>query len=64
MQEKEAQAARQQVSRKQQKKQRKLSPQTLFLRQFVFVFTSLASQVLCGETALAFYRGRWHMEVL
>jgi Transposase DDE domain len=40
MQEKEAQAARKKVSRKHQKKQRKLSTKTLFLRQFVCVFTS------------------------
>ena len=63
MQEKEAQAARKKVSRKHQKKQRKLSAKTLFLRQFVLVFTSLASEVLCGETALALYRCRWQIEL-
>lgn len=61
MQEKEAQAARKKVSRKHQKKQRKLSTKTLFLRQFVCVFTSLSSTVLCGETALALYRCRWQI---
>src|SRR5215471_18683895 len=63
LQEKEAQAARKQVSRKHQKKQRKLSTKTLFLRQFVCVFTSVSSQVLCGETALALYRCRWQIEL-
>jgi hypothetical protein len=64
MQAKEAQAARKKVSRQHQKKQRKLSTKTLFLRQFVCVFTSLSSTVLCGETALALYRCRWQIEVL
>jgi hypothetical protein len=59
----EAKAARKRVSRKHQKKQRKLSDRTLFLRQFVFVFTSLASEVLSGETALALYRCRWQIEL-
>jgi len=63
MQEKEAQAARKKVSRKHQKKQRKLSTKTLFLRQFVCVFTSLSSTALCGETALALYRCRWQIEL-
>lgn len=63
MQEKEAQTARKKVARKHQRKQRKLSPKTLFLRQFVCVFTSLSSQVLCGETALALYRCRWQIEL-
>jgi len=63
MQEKEAQTARKKVCRKHQRKQRKLSPKTLFLRQFVCVFTSLSSQVLCGETALALYRCRWQIEL-
>lgn len=63
MQEKEAQAARKKVSRKHQRKQRKISTKTLFLRQFVLVFTSLAPQVLCGETALAIYRCRWQIEL-
>ena len=63
MQEKEAQAARKKVSRKHQRKQRKISTKTLFLRQFVLVFTSLSPQVLCGETALAIYRCRWQIEL-
>ena len=63
MQEKEAQAARKKVSRKHQRKQRKISSKTLFLRQFVLVFTSLSSQVLCGATALAIYRCRWQSEL-
>jgi hypothetical protein len=63
MQEKEAQAARKKGTRKHQKKQRKLSTKTLFLRQFVCVFTSLSSTVLCGETALALYRCRWQIEL-
>jgi hypothetical protein len=60
-QEKEAQAARKKVSRKHQKKQRNLSAKTLFLRPFVGVFPAGSSQVLCGATALALYRGRWHI---
>ena len=63
MQEKEAQTARKKVSRKHQKNQRKLSAKTLFLRQFVLVFTSLSSKVLCGETVLALYRCRWQIEL-
>jgi Transposase DDE domain len=63
MQEKEAQAARKKVSKKHQKLQRKLSAKTLFLRQFVLVFTSVSSHVLCGETALALYRCRWQIEL-
>src|SRR5215470_15014745 len=63
MQEKEAQAARKKVSRKHQRKQRKLSAKTLFLRQFVCVFTSISPTVLCGETALALYRCRWQIEL-
>jgi hypothetical protein len=55
----EAKEARKRVSRKHQKKQRKISEKTLFLRQFVLVFTSLASEVLSGETVLAIYRCRW-----
>ena len=46
---KEAKEASQRVSRTPQKKQRKLSEKTRFLRQFVLVFTSLASDVLSGE---------------
>jgi hypothetical protein len=63
MQEKEAQAARKKVAKKHQKLQRKLSAKTLFLRQFVLVFTSLSSTALCGETALALYRCRWQIEL-
>lgn len=60
---KEAQVARKKVSRKHQKKQRKLSEATLFLRQFVLVFTSLSSEVLSGEAVLALYRCRWQIEL-
>jgi hypothetical protein len=63
MQEKEAHAARQKVSRKQQRKQRNISTKPLLLRQCVFVFTSLSPQVLCGETALVIYRCRWQIEL-
>jgi hypothetical protein len=63
MQEKEARAARKKVARKHCKKQRKLSTKTLFLRQFVLVFTSLSSTTLCGEMALALYRCRWQIEL-
>jgi hypothetical protein len=54
----EAKAASRKVHRTHQKKQRKLSEKTRFLRQFVFVFTSLSSAVLSGETVLAIYRRR------
>ena len=60
---KEAKAARRRVCRTHQKKQRKLSEKTLFLRQFVLVFTSLSSEVLSGETVLALYRCRWQIEL-
>ena len=60
---KEAKEARKKVSRKHQKKQRKLSDKTLFLRQFVLVFTSLSSGLLSGEAVLAIYRCRWQIEL-
>jgi hypothetical protein len=60
---KEAQEARKRVSRQHQKKQRKLSEKTLFLRQFVMVFTSLAPDVVSGESVLAIYRCRWQIEL-
>jgi hypothetical protein len=60
---KEAQEARRKVSRKHQKKQRKLSEKTLFLRQFVLVFTSLSCAVFSGEMVLALYRCRWQIEL-
>jgi len=60
---KEAQAASRKVRRTHQKKQRKLSEKTRFLRQFVLVFTSLSSAVLSGETVLALYRCRWQIEL-
>lgn len=59
---KEATAASRKVRRPHQKKQRKLSEKTRFLRQFVFVFTSLSSTVLSGEVVLALYRCRWQIE--
>jgi hypothetical protein len=59
----EAQEAQRKVSRKHQKKQRKLSEKTLFLRQFVLVFTSLSAPVFSGETVLALYRCRWQIEL-
>jgi hypothetical protein len=61
LQEQEAHAARQQVTRKPQKKQSKLSAKTLVLRPFVGVFPSVASAVLGGATALALSRCRWHI---
>src|SRR5262245_9920880 len=60
-QEQEAQAARKNVSRTQQRKQRKLSAKPLLLRQFVLVFPSRAPPVLWGATALALYRCRWQI---
>jgi hypothetical protein len=60
---KAAQAARKRVSRQHQRKQKKLSTKTLFLRQFVLVFTSLSSGQLAGEAVLALYRGRWQIEL-
>jgi hypothetical protein len=58
----EAKAASRKVRRTQQKQQRQLSEKTRFLRQVGFVFTSLSSTVLSGETVLAIDRCRWHME--
>jgi Transposase DDE domain len=60
---KEAKEAGQRVSRMHQKKQRKLSEKTRFLRQFVLVFTSLSSEVLAGEVVLDLYRCRWQIEL-
>ena len=58
----EAKTASRKVRRTHQKKQRKLSEKTRFLRQRVLVFTSLSSTVLSGETVLAIYRCRWQIE--
>lgn len=63
MQEAEAKKAQKKVYRKHQKKQKKLSAKTLFLRQFVLVFTSVSSEILSGETVLALYRCRWQIEL-
>jgi hypothetical protein len=60
---KEAKEASKRVSRTHQKKQRKLSEKTLFLRQFVLVFTSLSPEVLAGEVVLGIYRCRWQIGV-
>jgi hypothetical protein len=60
---KEAKEASKRVSRTHQKKQRKLSEKTLFLRQFVLVFTSLSPEVLAGEIVLGLYRCRWQIEL-
>jgi hypothetical protein len=46
---KEAQEARKKVRRQHRKKQRTRADKTLFLRQFVLVFTSLSSRLLSGE---------------
>jgi Transposase DDE domain len=59
----EANEASQRVRRTHQKKQRKLSEKTRFLRQFVLVFTSLSSEVLSGEVVLGLYRCRWQIEL-
>lgn len=59
----EAQAARKRVSRKRQKKQKKVSEKPLFLSQFVFVLTSLAVGQWSAETILAIYRCRWQIEL-
>jgi len=59
---KEAKAASRKVRRTHHKQQRTLSEKTRFLRQCVFVFTSVSSAVLSGETVLAIYRCRWPME--
>lgn len=64
LQDKEAKAAQKRVSRKHQKQQKKLSAQTLLLRQFVFIFTSLPPEILSGEVALALYRCRWQVELV
>ena len=58
---KEAKEAGQRVSRMHQKKQRKLSEKTRFLRQVVLVFTSLSSEGLSGEVVLGRYRCRWQI---
>ena len=59
----EAKAASRKVRRTHQKKQRKLSEKTLFLRQFVLVFTSLSPDVLAREIVLDLYRCRWQIEL-
>ena len=59
----EAKEAQRKIRRKHQKKQLKLSEKTLFLRQFVLVFTSLSAQLLSQEVILAIYRCRWQIEL-
>ena len=60
---KEARKAQRKVSRKYQKKQRQLSERTLFLRQFVLVFTSLSSTGCSRDMVLALYCCRWPIGV-
>src|SRR5215471_323469 len=64
MHDKEAKAAQKRVSRKHQKQQKKLSAKTLFLRQFVLIFTSVPLDILSGEVVLALYRCRWQIELV
>jgi hypothetical protein len=59
----EAKVAQKRVSRKHQKKQKKLTEKTLLLCQFVFVFTSLSPAQADMETILALYRCRWQIEL-
>lgn len=46
------------------KKKKKVNPRTLFLCQFVIVFTTLEPEEFSAETVLELYRVRWQIELV
>lgn len=60
----QAEAARRQCRKRNQKKGRTPKKETLFLAGWVIVFSSLApSAGLSGQTVMALYRARWQVEL-
>lgn len=53
-----------QASRKAQKNQVQITPETLEAAQYVFVFTTLRPEQLDPSRVLEFYRGRWQVELV
>lgn len=64
MSETQANLSKRKTLKNGRKKQRQLQPNTVFLSQFVIVFTSLPSEILCAQDALALYRCRWQVELV
>ena len=58
-----AEAARQRVMKERAKKGRTLDPRTLEAAGYIFVLTSLPSDVLDAKDALDIYRFRWQIEL-
>lgn len=59
-----AEKARKDVIRQAQKNGSKPKPETLEAAGFIFVFTTLASQILGPRDVLETYRGRWQIELV
>jgi hypothetical protein len=59
----QAKLAKRSKIKQKSKKQKKLKITTLFLSQFVIVFTNLAPDVLSADDALELYRCRWQIEL-
>ncbi len=51
------------VTKSHRRKNRKLSDKTVFLSQFILVFTTLSPEVLDPASALEVYRCRWQIEL-
>jgi DDE family transposase len=58
-----ARCARSRVRRKAQRKQKRLSKAALFLAGYVFVWTTIPSDVMNSAQVLEVYRARWQIEL-
>jgi hypothetical protein len=58
-----AEAARRKVMKERSKRGRSVDPRTLEAAGYIFVLTSLSSEHLRAEEALALYRFRWQIEL-
>ena len=58
-----AEKAQRRLLREARKKKRRVRPETLEAAQYVFVFTTLARNVLGSVQVLEAYRGRWQIEL-
>jgi Transposase DDE domain len=63
MTEEQAKKSDRKVTKAHKRKNRKLSPRTIFLSQFVLVFTTLPPEILDPASALEVYRCRWQIEL-
>ena len=59
-----AEEAQRQVRRKAQKHSAQILPETLEAAAYVFVFTTIATELLAPTGVLEFYRGRWQIELV